>query len=266
MRAVGEIRETSERRIGEVERKMASDVVTAEKLARLDEVIERQQRLLDAHALKAARPPLVARLSQPTRHCAREHKAAFERYIRRGVEQGLPRHRGQELLGRDERRRRLPRAAGNRGRGQSLAPRYSPIRAISDIRQVSAAIYQKPYAWAKWARDGWPRRRRGRRPAGRRSRTSRSRPWKLYAMPAATQMVLDDSIVDMDAWIADEVRTAFAIQEGRAFVSGDGRQQAERLPGLPRRQQRRVVLGQPRRHPDRRVGRLPCGEPVRQTH
>ena len=41
-------------------------------------------------------------------------------------------------------------------------------------------------------------------------------------MPAATQTLLDDSIVNIDQWIADEVRLVFAQQEGRAFVNGDG--------------------------------------------
>ncbi|MCB1474083.1 MAG: phage major capsid protein, partial [Rhodobiaceae bacterium] len=42
------------------------------------------------------------------------------------------------------------------------------------------------------------------------------------AMPAATQTLLDDTAVDIDAWIAQEVETAFAEQEGTAFVTGDG--------------------------------------------
>lgn len=45
---------------------------------------------------------------------------------------------------------------------------------------------------------------------------------ELYAMPAATQALLDDSAVNIDQWIAEEVRLAFAQQEGQAFVTGDG--------------------------------------------
>ena len=39
-------------------------------------------------------------------------------------------------------------------------------------------------------------------------------------MPSATQSLLDDSAVDLDQWIAEEVRLAFAEQEGAAFVNG----------------------------------------------
>jgi HK97 family phage major capsid protein len=33
---------------------------------------------------------------------------------------------------------------------------------------------------------------------------------------------LEDSVVDIDQWIASEVEAAFAEQEGAAFVAGDG--------------------------------------------
>jgi HK97 family phage major capsid protein len=45
---------------------------------------------------------------------------------------------------------------------------------------------------------------------------------ELYAMPAATATLLEDSAVNIDQWIAAEVEQAFAEQEGTAFVNGDG--------------------------------------------
>ncbi len=41
-------------------------------------------------------------------------------------------------------------------------------------------------------------------------------------MPAATQTLLDDAEVNVEEWLAQEVQTVFAEQEGTAFVSGDG--------------------------------------------
>jgi HK97 family phage major capsid protein len=41
-------------------------------------------------------------------------------------------------------------------------------------------------------------------------------------MPAATQTLLDDAVLNIEQWLADEVQTAFAEQEGAAFVHGDG--------------------------------------------
>ena len=45
---------------------------------------------------------------------------------------------------------------------------------------------------------------------------------ELYAMPAATQSLLDDALVDVEAWVADECQYAFAAQESAAFINGDG--------------------------------------------
>jgi HK97 family phage major capsid protein len=41
-------------------------------------------------------------------------------------------------------------------------------------------------------------------------------------MPAATQTLLDDAVLNIEQWLADEVQTVFAEQEGAAFVHGDG--------------------------------------------
>jgi HK97 family phage major capsid protein len=45
---------------------------------------------------------------------------------------------------------------------------------------------------------------------------------ELYAMPAASQTLLDDAVVDVEQWLADEVQGEFAAQETNAFVNGDG--------------------------------------------
>ena len=41
-------------------------------------------------------------------------------------------------------------------------------------------------------------------------------------MPAATLRLLDDAAVDIESWLAADMRAAFARQESAAFVSGNG--------------------------------------------
>lgn len=45
---------------------------------------------------------------------------------------------------------------------------------------------------------------------------------ELYAFPFATQKVLDDSELDLEAWLAGKVADRFARRENAAFVNGDG--------------------------------------------
>lgn len=88
--------------------------------------------------------------------------------------------------------------------------------------QVSSAVLKKPFALTGPA-SGWVSET-----ASRPQTTSPTlaelsfQTMELYAMPAATQMLLDDSVVNLDEWIAAEVEQAFATQEGVAFVTGDG--------------------------------------------
>ena len=49
--------------------------------------------------------------------------------------------------------------------------------------------------------------------------------FELYAMPAASQKMLDDSSVDVEAWLAKKVADKLARIENTAFVSGDGNNQ-----------------------------------------
>lgn len=45
---------------------------------------------------------------------------------------------------------------------------------------------------------------------------------ELYAKPTTTQSLLEDALVDVAAWLAGEVESEFAYQEGIAFVNGNG--------------------------------------------
>jgi len=45
---------------------------------------------------------------------------------------------------------------------------------------------------------------------------------ELYAFPFATQKVLDDSMIDLEAWLQNKVADKFSRKENEAFVKGDG--------------------------------------------
>lgn len=56
---------------------------------------------------------------------------------------------------------------------------------------------------------------------------------EIYAQPQATQCMLEDVFFNAEGWILDEIRQEFAIQEGRAFINGDGVQKPTGLLTLP---------------------------------
>lgn len=214
-------RDTNDRRLAEIERR-AADVVTEEKLARIDAALDDSRRKLDDMLLKSRRPALAAPDAPALAAGEREHKAAFDAYVRAGHDHGLRRLEEKTL------------SAGIGQDGGYLVPAVteteimrrlataSPIRAIAGVIQVSAATYRKPVS-RTGPQTGWVAETASRPQTASPVLAELAFPtMELYAMPAATGTLLDDSAVDIDRWIAEEVETAFAEQEGQAFVNGDG--------------------------------------------
>ena len=67
--------------------------------------------------------------------------------------------------------------------------------------------------------------------------------FEIYAMPAATQRILDDAQIDVEAWLATSVSEAFFDEETKSFIDGDGNKKP------------RGVL----EHPTIRLGCIRCG-------
>jgi HK97 family phage major capsid protein len=87
---------------------------------------------------------------------------------------------------------------------------------------VTAAVYKKPFA-ITGPQTGWVGETAARPETTAPTLAEMQFPaMELYAMPAATQTLLEDAAVSIDQWIAEEVQAAFAEQEGTAFVTGDG--------------------------------------------
>jgi HK97 family phage major capsid protein len=105
--------------------------------------------------------------------------------------------------------------------GQRLA-NISPIRGLASVRAISSTVYKKPFMTAGPA-TGWVGETDPRTQTASAVLDLLSFPaMELYAMPAATATLLEDSAVNLDQWLAGEVDQVFAEQEGLAFVTGDG--------------------------------------------
>ncbi|HWJ72111.1 MAG TPA: phage major capsid protein [Kaistia sp.] len=206
-------KETNDERLGEIEQKLSADPLTVEKLDRIN-------RTLDELTLKSRRPPLSGEPRGERRPS--EHKAAFEAYVRGGDEDGMRRLEQKAL------------SSGSNPDGGYLVPieteaeigkrlaAISPIRAIADVRQVSSGNYRKPFMTAGPA-VGWAGETDARSQTTSPTIAALDFPaMELYAMPAATAALLDDSAVNIDQWLGAEVEAAFAAQEGTAFITGDG--------------------------------------------
>lgn len=98
----------------------------------------------------------------------------------------------------------------------------SPMRQLATVQPVSGAGLTKLYNLGGTS-SGWV----GETDARPQTNTAGFAPlgfgWgEIYANPAATQQLLDDSAISLESWLAGEVETEFAKQEGLAYVSGNG--------------------------------------------
>jgi HK97 family phage major capsid protein len=215
-------RQTNDDRLAEIEGRIGGDPLTEEKLDRIDRALDEAQRRLDRAQLDSRRPAIGGSETASRDPVRTEHKAAFDLYVRAGEAAGLKTLEAKAL------------SAGSGPDGGYLVPQtietevlrrlvdISPIRSIASVRVISAGLYKRAFSTAGPA-TGWVGESAARPQTTSPTLAELSFPaMELYAMPAATQTLLDDAVVDIDAWLADEVETAFAAQESAAFVGGDG--------------------------------------------
>lgn len=225
--AVEGFREVNDRRLTEIERRGTPDVLTVDHVQRLEQVVAGLETRMNEQTLKANRP----HLSGETRAIERrgsvsgtsyEHKRAFEGYMRSGMEVPL----------RQLEEKALSVSSGPDG-GYTVPieletyimtrlANISPIRQIAGNRQVSSPSFQKAFS-PTGPQGGWVAETSLASITNSPPLQQMSFPtMELYAMPSATQNLLDDSVVDIETWLAGEIDTVFAVQEGAAFVNGTG--------------------------------------------
>jgi HK97 family phage major capsid protein len=217
MAAFEALKVANDARLDEIERRGAADPLIDARLAKIDRALEQQKSALDRLALDQARPAI----GDDPRRGDPEHKSAWGAYLRKGDDSGLARLDLKALT------------QGTDSQGGYVAPPEldrliearlmisSPMRQIASVRQTSANVFRKPVslgAASAWAAE-----------TGARAETTAPTldllefpAAELYAMPAATQTLLDDAYADVDEWLADEVDASFAAQESTAFVTGNG--------------------------------------------
>lgn len=161
------------------------------------------------------------------------HTAAFDTWFRRGDVPGNMRQlEVQAALSTDSNpdggylvpetvEQEITRVVGTR----------SAMRQVARIMPISTANYKKPHNLGG-ATAGWI----GEKTAPTNTNTPQLAEldfptMELYAQPAATNQILEDSRVDMGAWLGEELSITFAEQEGAAFVTGDANKKPAGVAG-----------------------------------
>jgi HK97 family phage major capsid protein len=106
---------------------------------------------------------------------------------------------------------------------RNLMTDISPMRGLAEVVSISTSTYERFYSkgkrGAKWVSEREAKPQDTARPELIKHAYGVA---ELYAAPAATRQLLEDSAVDIASWLVNNATHDFSETEGEAFLSGDG--------------------------------------------
>ncbi len=205
----------------EIKANGSADPIYDEHLARLNLNMDHCKQRLN-RIETANNRPAVSTAEYPAHASNDEYKQAFGLYLRKGMDSGLEALQTKALsVGSD--------TDGGYFVTEELSERVakriydtSPLRQLATVQVISTdaldVIEDSGDMGAAWTTE-----------TGAVTDTTTAQIGKntiavheMYAQPKATQKLLDDAAVDVEAWIAEKVADKFARMEATAFINGTG--------------------------------------------
>ncbi len=233
----------NDERLTEIEKKGSADVLTEQKVARIDNRLQGIETFLSrpgvgrpqdgGDAVKAACDWLSTVRDRPVEEsevdlrAIGDYRDALKAYLRRGPEFMSDGHRNAMAEFKA-----LSVGAQTEG-GYWVTPTTSnrivetvfdtsPVRQVAAIEQVTSdaleIVVDKDQAAAQWVGETETRLETATPDVA----TARIPVHELHAQPKATQKILEDAHIDIEMWLAGKVADKFARTENTAFVIGNG--------------------------------------------
>lgn len=212
----------NDRRLNEIEKRGSADPLTDQHLSRLGGQLDEYKSRLNKMEAAISRPVIGSGEYKFSNEAIAEHKEAFRRYLRKGVEGDLINLETKALS-----------VSSDPDGGYLVSPQLSdkiistvletsPMRRVASIEVISSdeleVIQDKDTATSGWTTE-----------AASISDTDTPQFAKktipvheLYAQPKATQKLIDDAAIDIEGWLAAKIADSFSAKENTAFISGDG--------------------------------------------
>lgn len=214
--AVAEMRKLNEARLDKIESKI--DPLDVDQFGKISDAVSALEKTLDDHAKIIAAGKLNGNggiigdlpASDP------EYVNAFKVHMRKGTDINAALTKGTDADGGFLAPIEWDRSITNK------LKRISMIRQNAKVMSISSAGFKKLFN-DRAVGSGWVGETAA-RPATTTPQIASLDfiPGEIYANPAASQQMLDDAAVDLEAWLAGEIDSEFSRQEGIAFLSGDG--------------------------------------------
>lgn len=203
------------------------DVVQTEKVDRINEQLGVMSAAIDDLNVKMALGNVPGKEGENETAEMKEYKADFNEWVRTGEGEGKIRSANKTGV-------MASMSVGSNPDGGYTAPVewdrqitdklaiVSPMRRFASIQNVRGQGFKHLYN-LHGAGSGWVGETDARPETGTPQFAEYSFKFgEIYANPGVTQILLEDSEIDIAAYLAGEVDLQFAQQEGVAFLSGDG--------------------------------------------
>jgi len=247
--AFNAFKEANEERLAQIEAKGAVDPVTEAKLAAIDEAINKAQKSADEATLaskrrdrfvtdengqevdleaKAANFSALAsnttgRAIQMDPNAVGEYKAAMDKLMRSNFSENFLSEAERKTLssGLDSSGGYLVEPDMS-GRFVKKVFETSAVRAYAAIQTISTNAFEGYYDNDEVG-FGWVSEMEARPATGTPSLGKWSIPvHEMYAMPEASQTILDDAMISLESWLDGKIADKFSRAENAAFVAGNG--------------------------------------------
>lgn len=217
----------NDQEIADIRKKGDADVLIREESARINGRLDELKSDIEKEVAKLRRPAMDSKGKEISAD-QQKYSEQFETWFRKGE---------NAVIGGEHALRELEKKAmtinSDTDGGFTVRPeletaidatlkQVSPMRALASVRQIGGISYKKLVS-VHGTTSGWVGETDA-RPAtlGPQLKELDFPAMEIYAMPAVTQTLLDDSFVNIDQWLADEVSLEFSYQENAAFVNGNG--------------------------------------------
>ena len=199
-----------------------SDPITEHKIERINDELDTLRDRIDRTQAALNRRVGHAVGTRRADDVPDEHKSAFDDYVRKGNEASLAAFERKALTVGSDREGGYAVPAQLSASIVKTIRESSPIRALSAVETIATdsleLLVDKDEAGVGWVAE-----------TGTRAETTSPELAKIiipvhemYAEPRATQKLVDDASIDIEAWLADKAADRFARLEATAFVNGNG--------------------------------------------
>jgi HK97 family phage major capsid protein len=212
----------NDQRLRDIERKGAADPLDMHQLDKINDALDGYKDRLARMEIAVSRPGKLLDGNLIESGASAEHKAAFCQYLRKGADSHLQALEKKALsVGSDPDGGYLVTSSMSQTIVKTIFE-TSPLRKLAAVQNISTdsleIIEDRNTAVAGWTSETASVSDTTTPQIGKKTIPV----FELYAQPKATQKLIDDASIDVEAWLADKLADIFGRMENTAFISGDG--------------------------------------------